>query len=62
MKKADDAQYSEYVKLKLVEWYGLAQKSDRHAPRQEERGDEVDEDGEEGGGDTSAFGEMPDME
>ena len=49
LKKADDAQYSEYIKRKLVEWYDLAPKSDRHAPRQEERGDEVHEDGEEGG-------------
>ena len=45
LKKADDAQYSENMKCKLVEWYGLAPKSERHAPRQEERGDEIHEDG-----------------
>ena len=36
LKKVDDAQYSEYIKRKLVEWYDLAPKSDRHAPRLEE--------------------------
>ena len=49
VKKADNAQYQEYIKCKLVEWYDLAPKSDQHAPGQEERGNE-DEDGGEGGG------------
>ena len=62
LKKADDVQYSVYIKRKLVEWYDLAPKSDQHAPRQEERGDEVHEDGVDGSGDASAFGKMPDME
>ena len=49
------------------EWYKLAPrpKSDRHDPSQEgrgRRGEEVDEDGGEGGGDATAFCEMPDIE
>ena len=45
MKKADDVQYSKYIKRKPVERHDLAPKSDLHAPRQEERRNEVDEDG-----------------
>ena len=48
LKKVDDAEYSGYIKHKLVEWYNLAPKSDWHAPSKEERGEEVDEDGGEG--------------
>ena len=44
LKQVDEAECSGY-KRKLVEWYKLALKSDRHAPSQEERGEEVDEDG-----------------
>ena len=50
------------IKRKLVEWYNLASKSDQHAPRQEDRGEEVDEDGGAGEGDASALGAMPDMD
>ena len=46
LKKVDDTEYSGYIKRKLVEWYKLAQKSYRHAYSQEERGEEVDEEGE----------------
>ena len=45
-----------------MEWYNLAPKSDRHAPKQEERAEEVNEDGVDGWGDASLFGKMPDME
>ena len=31
LKKVDDADYSGYIKRKLVEWYKLVSKSDRHA-------------------------------
>ena len=50
LKKVDDAEYSWYIKRKLVEWYKLAPESYLHTPSQEERGHEVDEDGGEGAG------------
>ena len=40
----DDAEHSGYIKCKLVEWYKLAPKSDRHNPSQEGPGEAVDED------------------
>ena len=53
LKKVDDAEYSLYIKHKLVEWYNLAQEPEGDAPSycsQEERGKEVNEDGAEGWG------------
>ena len=57
LKKVDDAQYSWYIKRKLVEWYKLTRKSDRPDPSQEERGKEVNEDGEEGQGGCADVGD-----
>ena len=57
-----DSDYTGYLKSKLVQCYQDALKSDLHAPSQEERGEEVDEDGGAEEGDASALGAMPDMD
>ena len=41
---------TDFLKTKLVEWYQAALKSDRHAPSKEDRGEEVDGNGEGGRG------------
>ena len=43
LKMAPGSEYTGFLKRKLVEWYQAAQKSDWHAPSQEERGEEIDE-------------------
>ena len=69
LKLATESAYTDFLKHKLVDWYEASPKSDQHAPSQdfqEERGEEVDGDGEaeeageSGGG--SAMCAMPDMD
>ena len=50
LKLAPDLDYPRFLKRKLVGWFQATPKSDRHAPSQEERGEEVDEEGEAGRG------------
>ena len=65
LKKVDDLAYTAFLERKPVEsleWYQAVPKSDRHVPSQEERGEEVDEDGEAGKGCESALSGLPDMD